>query len=324
MLPADTSLRTFFTRLVKTKRMRAAWRLVAWGLTAAVAAVFVVLAAQTDRGRVRIQSAFFGVDAKAQQAALADAQRRAAEAQAETRRLSAQIAELTANRERLETRIASLERNVGDITGSIKHQAELAVAAAMPGAADLPKIAAPAPPAPAMPKGEPAEVLQQEGAPQGGEPPKSVSVAAAPAPANPAAEPVRPIVATSDPPSDLPKAAPLPAAAPVRQLKIASVPEAAPVPPQPVKSDVGIDIGGSSTLALLNARWKTVKANHGPLLVGLHPRVAHENRPGRLPYRLVLGPLPNAAAAARLCAQFAAAHAACHPTHFAGTALAPD
>ena len=324
MLPADTSLRAFFTTLVRTKQMRAAWRLAAWGLAAAVAIGLMAFAAQTEHGRARIQSAFFRVDMKAQEAAIAAAQSRAAEAQAETQRLSAQIRELAANRERLETRIASLERNVGDITGSIKHQAELAVAAAMPSAADLPKIAAPAPPA-AAPKGESAEVLQQDGAPQGGDPPpKNVSAPAAPAPANPSPEPVRPVVATSDPPSDLPKAAPLPAPAPVRQLKVASAPEAAPVPPQPVKSDVGIDIGGSSTLALLNARWKTVKANHGPLLVGLHPRVAHENRPGRLPYRLVLGPLPDAAAAARLCAQFAAAHAACHPTHFAGTALTPN
>ena len=338
MAPTGTPVQAFFASVIKRNDMRALWRLGAWGAGAALALGLVAVAVQTERGRERIQSAFSGFGAPVRAAAIAEAQKRAVDAQAESQRLATRLRDLAADRDRLAARVAGLEHNVEDITGSIKRQAELAVAAAAPTAADLPKItaaaaAAPVAPSPAAPpKTEPPEAIRQDGAVQAAEPPSRIEASVAAPVASPpppiASPPAIAAASRSAPPPAEPRstaaAAPLAPPVPVRQLKVASAPpEPVPVPPQPIRPDIAIDIGGSSTLALLNARWKTVKANHGPLLVGLRPLVVHENRPGRLPYRLVLGPLANTAAAARLCAQFAAAHAACHLTHFTGNELTP-
>jgi hypothetical protein len=88
------------------------------------------------------------------------------------------------------------------------------------------------------------------------------------------------------------------------------------------KPEIGIDLGGAPNMTVLTARWAAVKANFGPLLTGLHPLVAHAQRTGATDYRLVVGPLPNAAAAAHLCARFAAARVTCRPAKFDGQRLA--
>ncbi|MBX6329850.1 MAG: SPOR domain-containing protein [Pseudolabrys sp.] len=128
--------------------------------------------------------------------------------------------------------------------------------------------------------------------------------------------------AQAEPPSVLAAAAP--ASGPAAPSSEATVTVPVPPPaPAPAKSDIGIDLGGSGTPASLSARWRAIKANHGPLLVGLHPLSSPDPRPGHPPYRLVLGPLPDAAAAARLCTLLAAAHTACRPAPFTGMPLAP-
>ena len=65
-----------------------------------------------------------------------------------------------------------------------------------------------------------------------------------------------------------------------------------------------------------------VKANFGPLLTGCIRLAAHEHRPGKTGYRLVVGPLPNSPAAAGLCAHFGAAHMACRAVKFEGEQIA--
>ena len=66
-----------------------------------------------------------------------------------------------------------------------------------------------------------------------------------------------------------------------------------------------------------------MKANYGPLLAGLHPLVAqHPKHPAGIDYRLVAGPLPNAAEAARLCARFPVTRTGCRPAKFDGAQLA--
>ena len=321
-------LRAFIANLRDRQgSMRGLWRLGAWGLGATIALAAVALTSMTERGSERLQMAFAGFGAPVQAANVAEAERRAAAAQAETQRLAVQLRDLTADRDRLAARIASLEHNFDDMTGSIKRQVELAAArATAPDPATLPKIASAAPAAPPpAPAPLPAKTISAEGAAQAAEPPPQVKAtivappAAAPAPAAPvpAPAPAPAIVAAVAPPAPAP-----PAPAPPIPVAVPPDAEPVPIPPRPIMAEIGIDIGGSSTLTLLNARWKTMKANHGPLLVGLHPRVVQEHRAGRLPYRLVLGPLANPAAASRLCALFAAAHAACHPTKYAGEALA--
>ena len=66
-----------------------------------------------------------------------------------------------------------------------------------------------------------------------------------------------------------------------------------------------------------------MKANYGPLLVGLHPLAAqHPKHPAGVTYRLVAGPLPNAAEAAQLCARFPVTRTGCQPAKFDGAQLA--
>lgn len=320
MAPDLKPLRAFIDRFLSGRtEMAALWRLGTWGACAAAALIAVAVASQTERGGERLHSAF-AAPAPVDTLAIAEARQRAAEAQAETERLAAQLRDLTADRDRLAARVAGLEHNFEDITGSIKREvAEVAARVAPPPPADLPKIAsvAPAqpvpPPAPAAPPPEEkAKAISQDGALQASPPP-------APPPAPVAAAPVAAAVPPAAPAAPVAAAAP---PAPAPEVKIAAAPAAEPALPQPGKPAIGIDIGGSSTLALLNARWTAMKAHHGPLLLGLRPLALHERRPGRLPYRLVLGPLPDVGTAARLCTQFAAARAACHPARYAGEALA--
>jgi hypothetical protein len=116
---------------------------------------------------------------------------------------------------------------------------------------------------------------------------------------------------------------------------VAPVTEPVPMPPvrmatapaneaaaEPAKSEYGIDLGGASTMDVLGARWSAVKANFGPLLGGLHPLAAHDQRPGSTAFRLLVGPVANPAAAMQLCSRFAAARVTCRPAKFDGEQLA--
>jgi hypothetical protein len=85
---------------------------------------------------------------------------------------------------------------------------------------------------------------------------------------------------------------------------------------------LGVDLGSARNLDILNARWIAVKANFGPMLSGMYPLAAADVRPGFKDIRLLVGPLPNGAAAAQLCARFAAVRVTCRPTKFVGDPLA--
>jgi len=278
------------------RRPRPLWRLFGWGSAASIALAAVAITSQTEAGSQRLQLALAYVSEPVR--AVAQIPPRAAETEAETRRLAAQVRELAADRERLTARIASLERNLDDMTGSIKQQATQAAAPA----SDSP------PPAPSAPATTPAVI------------------AAAPPPAlTPLAIPARTETAASRPDTPPPQAAeratepvPLPparvAAAP------ASEPAAAPPPP---KAEFGIDLGGAANIEALRIHWAAMKANYGPLLAGLRPIASpRPRRPAGVDYRLVAGPLPNAAAAAQLCARFPVTRTGCRPARFDGAHLA--
>ena len=70
-----------------------------------------------------------------------------------------------------------------------------------------------------------------------------------------------------------------------------------------------------------------LRTKHAQLLNGLWPIMSVRDRakpgtPGTVELRLVAGPLPNAAHAARLCAAFAGLGVACQPAVFDGQRLA--
>jgi hypothetical protein len=239
----------------RRRDMRALWRLSAWGCGAAIALAALAITTQTEGGSNRLALAFSPGNSPPLAVEIAQLKQRALERDAEAKRLEGQVNTLAADRDRLTARLVSLERNLDDMTGSIKRQAALAAPALSP-------LAMPA-------------------------------------------------ISTTAPATEL---VPLP---PVRTATASDG-----TAEQPAKSEFGVDLGGASSMDVLNARWTTVKANFGPLLTGLRPLAAHDPRPGSTGYRLLVGPVANPAAGMQLCARFAAARVTCRTAKFDGEQLA--
>ena len=137
--------------------------------------------------------------------------------------------------------------------------------------------------------------------------------------------PVETIPAAADP-------APMPSPEPEVTPSVtpwANVPLQVPMPPQPPVSSVskpefGLDLGSASTVEALRTAWTAALRRHGTLLEGLHAvvQMRERTRPGAVELRLIAGPIPNAATAARLCAAMTAAGALCAPALFDGQRLA--
>jgi hypothetical protein len=285
------------------------WRLGAWGGAAAVALAALAITTQTESASERLQLAFAAGPPPARAVATVAITPRPLEKDAETQRLETQVRALAADRDRLMARLASLERNLEDMTGSIKRQAvqdAAAPPAKAPVPAATPQAAAPAP-APSTPAAAPQASIAM---------PPAIAPLAMPA----ATDGPSPWPNPTAPPTAPPMAEPLsvPAA-----THVASIPatELAAEPSRPKKIEIGVDIGGAPSLDVLNLRWVAVKANFGPLLTGLHPRAVHNRRPGSTDYRLLVGPLPTAAAATHLCARFVAARVTCRAARFEGEQL---
>lgn len=135
--------------------------------------------------------------------------------------------------------------------------------------------------------------------------------------------------AAKPPPAPLPASPPGAEPAPVvagAQATLSAPPAvAAPEVSEPVmtRTEFGVDIGGGPTLASLRAAWDRIRRNHASLLDGLRPVIAvRDGRSGQVELRLIVGPIGNAAAAAKLCAALAAAGLSCQPTMFDGQRLA--
>jgi hypothetical protein len=330
---ADTEMPHF----ARSRRSAAPiWRLLhvaRWAGCAAVAVAAVAFLSQTEGGSERLERAFAGATETAPvsvQPAVAEPS--AAQAKAETERLTARVRDLTADRDRLNARLASLERQLADVTGSIAHPATAPVpvsapapepiaAPAIEGAASAAPAAIQAKPAvlmPAMPRQiaaiarpsrEPPRIIEPLAMPVTRDIAAHWSDASHPAPTEDAAA----------------SAVPLPPMRPthVRPIRVAAVTvRKRTPPPQPSLPELGLDVGGSLSPGHLRSQWTEVKANFGPLLAGLHPVIGRDGRFGHLPYRLLIGPVPNDETAARLCANLIAGGVECHPTPFAGQQLA--
>jgi hypothetical protein len=92
--------------------------------------------------------------------------------------------------------------------------------------------------------------------------------------------------------------------------------------PTTTRTESAVDIGGDPSLEGLRALWASLKASHAALFEGLRPLVAIREGGKGVELRLVVGPLANAVAAARLCATLSAAGQTCQPTIFDGQRLA--
>jgi uncharacterized membrane-anchored protein YhcB (DUF1043 family) len=102
---------------------------------------------------------------------------------------------------------------------------------------------------------------------------------------------------------------------------------AAAAPEIPVeRTQFGLDIGGASSMVGLRALWSGVRKSHPSQFAALRPVLAiRQNKNGLgLQVHVVAGPIPDAAAAAKLCAALAADNRQCETAIFDGQRLLPD
>jgi len=272
----------------RRRELNALLWLCGWGGVTAIALTALAITSQTETAGERLRRIF----ATDQASAIARMPPRVAQLETETQLLAAQIRALNTDRDRLIGRVALLESSIDDMTGAIKKQA--AATAAVLAAKATPPV--PNAPATAPPTASSA-------------PPGNPTMTAAQTPD---------AVASPPPKTDLTSAQSVPL--PVARVATVSItrPETAPT----TQNDFGLDLGGGATIESVRQRWLTVKANFGPLLSGMHPLAAREHRQGATGYRLVVGPLPNSAAAAGLCAHFNAARTTCRAVKFDGEQIA--
>ncbi len=264
--------------------MRALWRLAIWGTAAAASLLVAVLAGFSERASQRMMAARAAPDAMLQ--ALPSAIELARDLDVETRRLAESVRVLSADRDRLAVRVALLERNLEDVTGSIKQQAAISGAPTAGPAGSLPVPAAGTPPAPGTPK------------------------AAALAPTTPK-DPARAPTAATE------------ARAKEQAASAAAAGNDTGAEPAENKTELGVDLGGATNFEALRTLWNAARSRHAALFEGLHPVVAaRENgRSKAVELRLIVGPLASAQAAARLCAKLRAARRHCQPATFEGKRL---
>jgi hypothetical protein len=123
---------------------RALWRIGSWGVGAVAAVIVAVMANQASLGLKREQMAAAELSRQAQQIQLA-----ARETQSETRRLANAVDTLNGDRDRLYSRVTSLEQGLDSVTGSFIRQLPPNAAVSPPALATLEPPAA-APPAPVV------------------------------------------------------------------------------------------------------------------------------------------------------------------------------
>ena len=320
--------------------MRPLLRLTVWGCGAIVAVGATVLAGRTDVGtaRARVALATFRTAptdiVKHPNDMLAS---RPTSPDENAQRLAAQVHSLTADRDRLAERVASLEHNLNDLTGSIARApappANAAATNVAPNAAPnaMPKATPTAPRDDKTDAAPPAATAAEPPAPpinfSAGNDDQARVAAAAPPPAQPQPGVGQPV----DVP--LPRPGPLatiqsyvystsPPAAPPTRLASTSTDTPAP-PPQAGDKAFAIDLGTATNVNSLRAHWGSVKTAHGALLEGLQPLVSvrQSSRPGFTEFHLVAGPVADADAAARLCAALNSVRVPCRPTAYNGQRL---
>jgi hypothetical protein len=92
-----------------------------------------------------------------------------------------------------------------------------------------------------------------------------------------------------------------------------------PALPRP---NFAVDLGSETALDGLRLRWAALTSKHRALFEGLEPRVGmREGNGGTAELRLIVGPLPTAEAAARICAALAGQGATCQSAIYGGQRL---
>jgi len=259
--------------------MRNLWRLTLWGGATASALLIAVLASRSDLGAQRI-AGLFSIRGDRTHVA---AQR--FDAEAEARQLAEAVRGLNAENQELKSRLAAVEHNVDDITGSVARQIETI------------KKTSPAP----LPAAD-----ANRAPPAAAAPPVPGAKAAV---AEPAAGPAPPQAAAPGPAAAAPQAAAPP---PRAEAPAALAPQ------------YGVDIGSAVSIQVLRARWLGIRSAHAQLFDGLMPVVMLREVPqtGRVELRLVVGPLANPEAAGKICSALERYRLGCQATLFSGQHVA--
>ncbi|WP_212395167.1 hypothetical protein [Bradyrhizobium jicamae] len=262
---------------------RMLWRLGSWGFGAVGAVVVAVMANQSSLALKRDQIAAADIARQAQQL-----QNLARESHTETRRLASAVDTLNLDRDRLYSRVTTLEQGLDSVTGTIARQAPAPVPAAA-GPAAPPPAAAPAP----VPVGPVATAP-----PAAADKPSAPDKATAAAPAAPAEKPAaatdKPATADSKPvPAARPQATSDKAqAAPDKPASVAPgnspAASAAPVAVNPVVAAIeNRDDGKSSTPAPSPVAEKSIIGAPDPaarkLLEPIKPPTANDVKATPLP-----------------------------------------
>jgi hypothetical protein len=261
--------------------MRSLLRLGLWGTAATAALALTVLTAYSTTGSHRLQVALSGPTNEGPSALPAvQTAGRAGEFERDTQRLSETVRALAADRDRLITRLATLERSLEDITGAIKRQ---------PPAAS-PEY--PAAPADASPSGAAGSTMPiAESPPHAGQP-------------NPGASGPQAVLVA--PPSS--RVANAPAIDPVADAE-----------PTKAGPELGVDVGGATSFDALRVLWNSIKRANSAAFEGLNPLVVvRESKSRGADLRLIAGPIANQEIATRLCATLTAARRFCQPAPYEG------
>jgi hypothetical protein len=315
--------------------MHGLWRVLLWGSTAAMALAVVAGTAFSDFGAERIKqvvaSLIEPVETKlALTPAPTVAPQQLAELEKQTRQLTQTVRELTADRDRVKERLAVLQQSLDDITGAVKRQTATQTTTQTQAATQTTSQPA-TQTAQTTPTTQPpatTQKLAQDAAPPAAkEPPKQTAavtpppvvgppqtVAAIPSPQLPATTATaEPPIATASTPPVIEASPPIDGPIPLPPSRAAALEK----PDDHAVRQIGIEIGGAPSIEALRAHWSSVKANIGPDIVGLSPTYTiRQKATGGAEYRLVLGPVPNSAAAIRLCAKLATSRITCRAGTF--------
>jgi len=225
----------------------------------------------------------------------------------EGRRLADTVRLLSDDRERLLARIAALEHNVDDMTGSIT-RFEKSVWTPAVSVEQLQPVAPPAP-APVATTAPQTVAPAKPPMPQVSASPPAPQVATAPPPAA-AGRPVEEFTSTLSGP-DATSFEPTPPA--ISQANTTSV----------TKRQFGLDLGGSTSEEAARASWSAAVRRHGNLLQGFRPIIVpRDQHRGGTEYRLVAGPIADASRAARFCSAITSMGGVCQPTMYDGARVA--
>lgn len=295
-------------------------RLAAWGGCAVIAIGGAALAGRSDLGTARAEAALAAFRASPLEflsPSMAAAQPSEAERQA--KQLAESVKALTADRDQLAARVATLEHSLSDLTGSIaRDRAAAAPAATSVTAASNPPIANVSENANA-----PAAILDSTAA----APPAPVETASVaeetrPAEASPAT--IGTIV-------NVPAPRPGPLAAIQSYVTAASTSRSAPrlaaivstpAAETPAKS-IAVELAVATNVNALRSRWGALKTAHPGVLDRFTPLISvrPSARPGFTEFHLVAGPVVDADAAARICAALSVAHVPCRTASYEGQSL---